>query len=149
MSRGGAFFAADSGIRTIDGSGTNLLAILNPADSTERLYVRVIDASCSDIANITISVCTGMSGGTAVTPVALQRPEPFASEITAKYGTKTTALTVTGATAFRTAEVPKQGPTFIPLYEEVILYAGHGIAVNILPAADGDTAQVYIEWRQD
>lgn len=149
--RGGVFFGADSGVQTIAGSGTYVLGLKNPADSTKSLHVRVVDISCSDAATVSIVVCEGYASveGSSITPVSLRRPKPLDSEALTNKGTKDDNLVPTNPVTLRTALVPKSGPTFIPIYEELILQPGHGVLVKIVPSADSDEAQAYIEWRED
>lgn len=150
MSRGGDYFGCDSEVQTIDSGSTNLLGLLNPAGSGETFYVRAIDVSASDVATVTLQFCTAISSGAEITEQALQREaSPNASKSTTLYGTKSTDVTVTGGVTFRTAMIPKQGPTLIPIHEEIVLKEGKGIIVNVTPNADSDTAQAYIEWREE
>lgn len=150
MSRAGDFYAVDSQPQTIDSGGTNLLGLLNPAASGEVFHVRAIDVSASDIATVALQFCTLIADGAARTEQALHRePSPNASQSTTLFGEKGTDITVTGGVTLRTALIPKQGPTLIPIHEEIVLKEGQGLVVNITPAADSDTAQAYIEWREE
>lgn len=152
MYRGGEYFSAESGEQTIDSGSTNLLGLLNPASSGKRFWCRVVDVSASDKALVTLQFCTNIADGAAITEQELHRQPSVnvnASVSTTLFGTKSTDVTVTGGETFRTAKIPADGPTIIPIHEEIRLEEGFGVVVNITPNADSDTAQAYIEWRED